>query len=152
MNKSAIMMAFVLAMMPVVVKANGVVIHPNGSVSTVITTPAINHDNQRELSKEEIMLHRIAILEKAKNSQDPDVLMMAKQVRATIAKEQELEQLKQENWLKYLFVAEKKMVFLTLCLIILFIPIGLLIWGVVYDWIKETKKAKNKSNLINQSE
>lgn len=144
MNKSAIMMAFVLAMMPVVVKANGVVIHPNGSVSTVITTPAINHDNQRELSKEEIMLYRIAILEKAKNSQDPDVLMMAQKVRQDIAKEQELEQLKQENWLKYLFVAEKKMVFLTLCLIILFIPIGLLIWGVVYDWIKETKKAKKQ--------
>lgn len=144
MNKSAIMMAFVLAMMPVVVKANGVVIHPNGSVSTVITTQAVNYDTQRELSKEEIMLYRIAILEKAKNSQDPDVLMMAQKVRQDIAKEQELEQLKQENWLKYLFVAEKKMVFLTLCLIILFIPIGLLIWGVVYDWIKETKKAKKQ--------
>lgn len=145
MNKSAIMMAFVLAMMPVVVKANGVVIHPNGSVSTVITTPAINHDNQRELSKEEIMLYRIAILEKAKNSQDPDVLMMAQKVRQDIAKEQELEQLKQENWLKYLFVAKKEMVFLTLCLIILFIPIGLLIWSVVQDWIKETKKAKEQT-------
>lgn len=144
MNKSAIMMAFVLAMMPVVVKANGVVINPNGSVSTVITTQAVNYDTQRELSKEEIMLYRIAILEKAKNSQDPDVLMMAQKVRQDIAKEQELEQLKQENWLKYLFVAEKKMVFLTLCLIILFIPIGLLIWGVVYDWIKETKKAKKQ--------
>lgn len=152
MKKSAIMMVFVLAMMPMVVKANGVVINPNGSVSTVITTQAVNHDNQRELSKEEITLYRIAILEKAKNSQDPDVLIMAQKVRQDIAKEQELEQLKQENWLKYLFVAEKKMLFLTLCLIILFIPIGLLIWGVVYDWIKETKKAKNKSNLINQSE
>lgn len=144
MNKSAIMMAFVLAMMPVVVKANGVVINPNGSVSTVITTQAVNYDTQRELSKEEIMLYRIAILEKAKNSQDPDVLMMAQKVRQDIAKEQELEQLKQENWLKYLFVAKKEMVFLTLCLIILFIPIGLLIWGVVYDWIKETKKAKKQ--------
>lgn len=145
MNKSAIMMVSVLAVMPMVVKANGVVINPNGSVSTVITTQAVNYDTQRELSKEEIMLYRIAILEKAKNSQDPDVLMMAQKVRQDIAKEQELEQLKQENWLKYLFVAKKEMVFLTLCLIILFIPIGLLIWSVVQDWIKETKKAKEQT-------
>lgn len=90
------------------------------------------------------MFYRIAILEQAKNSQDPDVLMMAEQVRANIAKEQELERLKQENWLKWLFVAEKEMVFLTLFLLLALILLGLFMWIGMSDWLEEVKSKKAK--------
>lgn len=143
MNKTAMMMAFVLAVLPLPAMSNGVIIGSDGRVSTVIIPPQHSSSGQ-PASEEEIMFYRIAILEQAKNSQDPDVLMMAEQVRANIAKEQELERLKQENWLKWLFVAEKKALFLTLCLIILLIPIGLLFWSAVSDWIEEVKSKKAK--------
>lgn len=143
MDKTAMMMVFVLAVLPLPAMSNGVIIGSDGRVSTVIVPPQHSSSGQ-PASEEEIMFYRIAILEQAKNSQDPDVLMMAEQVRANIAKEQELEQLKQENWLKYLFVAEKEMVFLTLFLLLALILLGLLMWIGMSDWLEEVKSKKAK--------
>lgn len=71
----------------------GVAIAPNGQVATVVIP---NDKPECSPSAEQTMLHRIEILEKAKNSNDPILQTMADQVRADIEKDR-LERIEKEN-------------------------------------------------------
>lgn len=84
---------FLMACNGTVMAQTGGAIAPNGQVATVVIP---NDKPECSPSAEQTMLHRIEILEKAKNSNDPILQTMADQVRADIEKDR-LERIEKEN-------------------------------------------------------
>lgn len=107
-----------------------VVITSDGKVATVVGSTHTEVNTPPKPTKEQIMLDRIAILEKAQNSTDPDILAMAEQVRADIANEKVDMEKKRNNpiwwWTKKVLMVISMIVLVIVVLIFAtFLLIGL---------------------------
>lgn len=120
--------AITIGVLPISSHAD-MIITSDGKVGTVIHSDS---NPPEKPSKEQIMLDRIAILEKAQNSTDPDILAMAEQVRADIAKDKASQEEKIAHpvrwWIKH--HTEK----------LIFALILISIFAMIFGWIHRTNK------------